>query len=669
MPESREDLLQRICELEERLSDSEEMLRAIRGGEVDAVVASGPEGDQIYTLKGADEAYRVMIEDMAEGAMTVAPDGLILFSNQRFAAIAGVPLEHVIGCRIHDFVAPEDLGILAALLSPERTSGKAELRLRSSGATVPAYLSCNRINQEGLECLCVIVTDLAEQKRSEEIVAAEKLARSILEQAGEAMVVVDLEGTIIRASAAADQLAGAAVLLRKFDDIFELRLNSGATAYSFRQVVSAIQGGDTVDRMEATAVTHKGIVDVLLSAAVLTDVNAQRLGYIFTLTDITERKRSEEALRESQTRYSTLAETVSGILFTHRPDGHFDYLSSRFYEYTGLAAGVGEGSGWTVSIHPEDLRRVSQWTDAIGKGRPYQAEYRLRRNDGQYRWFRARVVPLYSGEIVTAWFGVAVDIDDQKALQNQLEKRTQDLERSNEELQRFAYVISHDLQSPLRTIGSMTQLLARQYEGMFDERAAELVHYVTDGVGRMSVLISDLLEYSRLAEQGPRPAASIDTTPMVNWAIMNLQAQIAESGATVTVQEHLPEVYADDQLARVFQNLISNAIKYRGSVPPIIHVSAKRERDECIFAVRDNGIGIEMQYADRIFEVFQRLHGVDEYEGTGIGLAICKKIIERYGGRIWMESEPGSGSTFYFVIPAVAAHGRERATQSRTRTI
>ena len=370
--------------------------------------------------------------------------------------------------------------------------------------------------------------------------------------------------------------------------------------------------------------------------------------------DITERKQAEQALRQSQLRLNTLAETVPEILFTNRSDGTCDYVSKRFYDYTGMRDGSAEGSGWMVAIHPDDLYRASaRWNGCVNAGRTYEDEYRLRRRDGMYRWFRAHAIPLRLDAKIVEWFGVSTDVHDLKETQEQLERRTHDLEISNQELQRFAYVLSHDLQSPLRTIAAMTQLLARQYAGALDADADELIAFVLDGVRRMSQLITDLLDYARLSDE--RPAAPMDSAALVNWAIMNLQAQIEESGAVVTIEEPLPRVSADDQLARVFQNLIGNAIKYKGEQHPQIHISARQNGDAAIFAVRDNGIGFEMKYADRIFGVFQRLHGEHQYEGTGIGLAICKRLIERYGGQLWVESEPDKGSTFYFSIPVLAS--------------
>jgi signal transduction histidine kinase len=230
-----------------------------------------------------------------------------------------------------------------------------------------------------------------------------------------------------------------------------------------------------------------------------------------------------------------------------------------------------------------------------------------------------------------------------------LEHSVKELARSNAELQQFAYVASHDLQEPLRMVSSYTQLLAKRYRGRLDADADDFIGFAVDGAARMQKLIQDLLAYSRVGTRDlERQSVSMDS--VLEYATDMLQLVIKDTDAVVT-NDSLPSIKVDErQMTQLFQNLISNAIKFRGQKPPRIHVSARRLDGEWLFSVHDNGIGIDPQYADRIFVIFQRLHNRDEYPGTGIGLAICKKIVERHGGRIWMESELGKGSTFFFTV-------------------
>jgi signal transduction histidine kinase len=243
------------------------------------------------------------------------------------------------------------------------------------------------------------------------------------------------------------------------------------------------------------------------------------------------------------------------------------------------------------------------------------------------------------------------EIEERKQMADDLKQFTVQLERSNQELEQFAYVASHDLQEPLRVVAGYLQLLERRYKGRLDQDADEFIAFAVDAAKRMQALINDLLAYSRVGRK-MKPMEPTDCNQVVAQALKNLRMTIEEFGAVVEVGD-LPTVAGDaGQLTLVFQNLIGNAIKFRGETPPVVRIQAKSCPKEWEFSVQDNGIGIDMQYSKRIFLIFQRLHTREEYPGTGIGLAICQKIIERHGGRVWLESQPGQGSTFFFTIPS-----------------
>ncbi len=232
----------------------------------------------------------------------------------------------------------------------------------------------------------------------------------------------------------------------------------------------------------------------------------------------------------------------------------------------------------------------------------------------------------------------------------ELKRRTDELARSNAELEQFAYIASHDLQEPLRMVSSYVQLLARRYQGKLDPDADEFIGYAADGASRMQRLINDLLAFSRVGTRG-KTFEKVNLETSLALALENLQLTIKEKNATVT-HRPLPQVYGDSgQLTQVFQNLIDNAIKFYVGDAPRIEITARIEGEDCICSVKDNGIGIAPEYLNRLFVLFQRLHTRRDYPGTGLGLAICKRIVERHGGRIWVESEPGKGSTFYFKLP------------------
>lgn len=332
-------------------------------------------------------------------------------------------------------------------------------------------------------------------------------------------------------------------------------------------------------------------------------------------------------------------------------------------------------------FYPEEDRRrnkhVRELEIASAEGRFEEEGYRLRK-DGTQFWANVVVCALHdeSGKL-SGFSKVTRDITDKKQAEEnfrqllreesarkaaeehietirqqreELRMIAEDLARSNLDLEQFAYVASHDLQEPLRAVSGCVQILKKSYQGQLDNRADELIAHTVDGVGRMQTLIEGLLSYSRVGTRG-KTFKPCDCNAVLNQALSNLVTSIKETEAVVT-HDPLPVVDADPaQLTQLFQNLVGNAIKFRGQQPPKIHVTARRDESQWIFSVADNGIGIQPEYFERIFVIFQRLHTRAEYPGTGIGLAICKKIVERHHGCIFVESEPGRGSTFSFTIP------------------
>jgi light-regulated signal transduction histidine kinase (bacteriophytochrome) len=284
-------------------------------------------------------------------------------------------------------------------------------------------------------------------------------------------------------------------------------------------------------------------------------------------------------------------------------------------------------------------------------------EKRYLRKDGSTVWVSLGVA-LVRGDGGAPLYEIAMfdDITERKQAEAALHEAHEELKRSNSELEQFAYVASHDLQEPLRMVSSYTELLGRRYGEKFDADAKEFMGYIVDGAARMKQLIEDLLAYSRVGTKG-KDFKPVELDRALRRALGNLKAAIDESGAAVT-HDPLPTLQADEvQLAQLFQNLIGNALKFRAEAAPRIRVQVS-EMDKFVeFAVRDNGIGIEPQYFERIFMVFQRLHNKGEYPGTGIGLAICKKVVERHGGQIRVESRPGEGSAFIFTLPKERANG------------
>jgi len=359
--------------------------------------------------------------------------------------------------------------------------------------------------------------------------------------------------------------------------------------------------------------------------------------------------------RESEARYRGLLEAAPDAMVVVNASGEIVLLNVRAEKEFGYSRDELVGQD-VMNIIPEGFaeRIIADGTRSAAEALAQQIgtgiELVGRRKDGSEFPIELMLSPLESagGILVTA---AIRDISGRKNSAEHLVKTVGELKRSNDELQQFAYVASHDLQEPLRMVASYTQLLGKRYKGRLDSDADEFIAFAVDGCNRMQGLIEDLLAYSRAGTNG-QVLCEVSSEHALKRALTNLKTSIEQSGAVVT-HDSLPSIRMDEtQLSQVFQNLVGNAIKYRGAETPQVHVSASQNAaNEWVFSVKDNGLGIDPQYFERIFVLFQRLHGRNEFEGTGIGLAICKKVLERVGGRIWVESELKLGSTFYFALP------------------
>jgi PAS domain S-box-containing protein len=359
-----------------------------------------------------------------------------------------------------------------------------------------------------------------------------------------------------------------------------------------------------------------------------------------------ELQRFAKELRDSEEKFRQMAEHIEEVFWSVSPDlTRIHYISPACEKIWGRSQAemIRNPEAWAQAIHPGDRERIWRLAFEMRSTGRFQESYRIVQPDGSIRWIYAHGTCIHNAEgAVTNMVGSALDITSLKAAE-------EDLVRSNVELERFAYVAAHDLQEPLRSVSSFLQLLQRKYKGRLEADADEYIQFAVDGAHRMKQLIGDLLAYSRLnGDARPMELAPLDG--MVDIALENLRGVIQESGAKIT-RDLLPDVEVDGaQVAQVFQNLIGNAIKFRGDRAPEIHVGAKRSGPGWTITVRDNGIGIDSKYAERIFVIFQRLNG-QKYPGSGIGLTVSRKIVEHHRGRIWVESTPGEGATFSFTIP------------------
>jgi len=331
--------------------------------------------------------------------------------------------------------------------------------------------------------------------------------------------------------------------------------------------------------------------------------------------------------------------------------GHILHANRTVQEVSGFAPEALAGKAWETIFADPQAEALTLIRKTVAEGGQWQGEAWLKREmQPEFpAWINVSSVKDDNG-VVTHFILEFSDISAFKQTQEELAKRTEELAHSNRELEQFAYVASHDLQEPLRMVASYTQLLARRYKDKLDADANEFIHYAVDGATRMQALIIDLLTLSRVGTHG-KPIELCESKVALDRALANLRLAIEESGASVTC-DSMPMLTADvSQLTQLFQNLVGNALKFRGEMSPVVHVGVEKKEHEWQFSVRDNGIGIAPEFFERIFVIFQRLHGKHEYPGTGIGLSVCKKIVERHSGKIWIESAPGKGTTFYFTLP------------------
>ena len=371
---------------------------------------------------------------------------------------------------------------------------------------------------------------------------------------------------------------------------------------------------------------------------------------VYTMkADVSELKRAERQLR------SVMEASPLGM-FVAESSGRCLYVNPAWLRIAGLTLETSLGDGWRRAVHPDDRRAVAAaWRRLVGSDTVQTVELRYRRPDGSVVWVRGHAAALRDGGHEAGVVGTVEDVTERHRLDAALAERTEALARSNAELEQFAYVASHDLQEPLRMVTSYGQLLVRRHGERLDAEAHEFLDFIVDGGRRAQALVGDLLGLARVSSQA-QPFEPVPLGAVLAQALRGLRLAVDESQAVVTHDEPLPTVHGDRrQLVQLLHNLLANALKFRGDTPPRVHVGASRVGGRWRIRVTDNGIGIAPQHHGRVFVMFQRLHPREAHGGTGIGLAICKKVVERHGGRIGVESAPGQGSAFWFTLPDAPA--------------
>jgi PAS domain S-box-containing protein len=385
-------------------------------------------------------------------------------------------------------------------------------------------------------------------------------------------------------------------------------------------------------------------------------------------SDITQRKLTEQSLRDGERQFRELADAMPQIVWGARPDGVFDYYNRRWYEFTGRPEGPGGDGSWSDVVHPDDQQEsLARWHSAIRSGHAYEIEYRLKTKEGQYRWYLTRALPVRTADgVITRWFGTCTDIDKRKRTEDQLRASALLLGQSNRELEQFATIASHDLQEPLRKIQAFVGCLREEQAASLNPEGRQYLDRIQNAASRMTSLVADLLEFSRVSSKA-KGFSPVNLNEVISGVVSDLETRLSQTGGRVEILD-LPTVASDPiQMRQLLQNLIGNALKFhRKGEPPVVRVSAEiigavgehgraTSGGVCRLSVTDNGIGFDEKYLDRVFTIFQRLHGRGEYEGNGIGLAICRRIVERHGGAITAHSTPGNGAAFIVTLPLLQA--------------
>ena len=501
-------------------------------------------------------------------------------------------------------------------------------------------------------------------ERTEELRATALYARSLLEASLDPLVTISPDGKVTDVNAATELVTGVAraqLVGTNFSDYFTEPSKANA---SYQQVLR-----DGTVRDYPLTIRHASgrTTDVLYNATVYRNEAGKVQGVFAAARDVTERNRMEAALRIASLYARSLLEASLDPLVTISPDGKITDVNKATEEATGIPRQRLIGTDFS-NYFTDPPRAGAGYRKVLSDGLVRDYPLTIRHSAGRTTdvLYNATIYRNEAGE-VQGVFAAARDVTERNKMEqelaryrlqleelvkqrtSELEKTAAELARSNKDLEQFAYVASHDLQEPLRAVGGFVSLLKQHLKDKLDADGQKYIGHVVEGAERMQALINDLLTYSRVGARGGA-RTPVNMKQALDDAVSNLSAAIEETRAVIR-SDSLPTVTADpSQMVQLLQNLIGNAIKFHGPLVPEIHISAKREKNAWVFGVRDNGIGIEPKYHDRIFLIFQRLHSRIEYPGTGIGLAVCKKIVERHSGRIWFESQPGEGATFFFTI-------------------
>ncbi|MDF2437147.1 MAG: sensor signal transduction histidine kinase [Bacteroidota bacterium] len=640
-----------------------------KGDEIDAIAAglntlSEELKVRIQKLQQSEERFRMLVESVKDYAIfRVDKDGYIAGWNKGAEHIKGYTAEEVLGKHISIFYNAEELerGEPEYNLSMARKLGRFETegwRVRKDGTEFWAdvVLTTMYDSNKNVIGFVKVTRDITERKKNEErLKQSEAQLQSIIKHAPDAVIVMDSESRIIEWNPKAEMIFGWSAEEIVGQPLHEFIIPEKHRKEHPKGLTHFLEAGESPalnKTIEIEALNKSGKeFSVSLSISSPITVNGQYI-FIGFMKDITERKMAEAMLKSSENFLDSVVENLPNMLFVK------DAKTLKFVKFNKAGEELlGYSRNDLIGKSDYDFFPENQAEFFIAKDRKVLesgaqediSEELVSTKTKGLRTLETKKIPIYDETGRPRYLlGISNDITDRKKTETELKLKSEELARSNAELEQFAYVASHDLQEPLRMVTSYVQLLEKRYKDKLDQDANEFIAFAVDGSNRMRTLIQSLLEYSRVNRV--KPFEKINTNELMEVVMHDLRDSVNKNAASIVVND-LPEITGDPILiGQLFQNLISNAIKFKGPKNPEIIISGEKRAEDFLFSVRDNGIGIDKEYSNKIFVIFQRLHTKDKYPGTGIGLAICKKIVERHGGEIWMDSELGKGSTFYFTI-------------------
>jgi PAS domain S-box-containing protein len=608
--------------------------------------------------------YRGLLEAAPDAMVVVNQGGEIVLLNvqaekqfgYRRDELVGQPVKNIIPDGFAERLIADDLRSAEDALAQQIGTGIELTGRRKDGSEFPIEIMLSPLESAEGILVTAAIRNISVRKEAERHLARmEGRYRGLLEAAPDAMVVVNQGGEIVLLNVQAEKQFG----YRRDELVGQPVKNIIPDGFAERLIADDLRSAeDALAQQIGTGIELTGRrkdgsefpIEIMLSPL----ASAEGILVTAAIRNISVRKEAERHLARMEGRYRGLLEAAPDAMVVVNQGGEIVLLNVQAEKQFGYRRDelLGQNvkniipKGFAERLIADGLRSAE---DALAQQIGTGIELTGRRKDGSDFPIELMLSPLASAEGILVTAAIR-DITTRKAAAADLLQKVEELNRSNEGLGQFAYIASHDLQEPLRMVASYTQLLSRRYKGKLDSDADEFIAFAVDGASRMQRLIQDLLTYSRVGTKGS-DLLDISSENALRQALLNLRGAIKESGALVT-HDPLPTVLADEmQLVQLFQNLVGNAIKYQGPGVPKVHIAAARNSGKkWSFSVQDNGLGIEPQYFERIFGMFQRLHKREAFAGTGIGLAICKKIVEQHGGSISVESQPGQGSTFRFVL-------------------